>query len=243
MAYAMTQAGVALETAETIASVTADDTEENATAWRRMAAGHRAHQQHRARVALSDMEVTANREQKKMLKAVVRKIDKAKGGVHIVHGKRGRGKSYLGRMVLHAAAARGKKFVGVGSTGVAAALLGGKNTIHSLIGVRPDNKEHTPDGFVELLTAGGAPGANLAKLDGLVTDEVFAALGSWWQALNDALQQAKGNQLLFGGVLIALCGRSRQQLPVISYRALRDFVACLVCALLLRLQIYCCDSD
>ena len=143
--------------------------------------------------------------QKKPVYDVVRMMARGEQTLSFVCGEGGTGKTVCVKTVVSAMRNAGYK-VGVTATSGAAACLLRGSTMHSFLGVSIDlDVDNVRDERKEALS----------NLDFLVIDEISLAPGSWLDAVDDILRDAKGKPTVpFGGVSVMLVGDLCQLPPV-----------------------------
>jgi hypothetical protein len=132
-----------------------------------------------------------------------------------VNGPGGTGKTYLQETLLHHVRSTGDIGIVSAPSGVAASLLTGGLTNHSMfkIPVRDDDDEmpdinlHRSEAVATLLKS--------PRLKLIILDEAGNVHSSDMDAINRVLQEMRGNRKPFGGLVVVFSGDFRQILPVI----------------------------
>lgn len=133
------------------------------------------------------------------------------GGVYFVDGPGGTGKTTLQNTVMAKIRAQGHIALAVASSGIASTLLAGGRTAHSRFKI-PLNADARASCGVKKLT-------DLAELLQEVKlifwDEISAQNKHDVEAVDQMLQDIRGNKDSFGGVVVCFCGDFRQTLPIV----------------------------
>ena len=140
-------------------------------------------------------------------------VTSKKGGIIFLDAPGGTGKTFVINLLL-ATIRRDKGIaLAVASSGIASTLLAGGRTAHSAFKL-PLNMNHS-----ENVTCNISKGSGKAKVleqcSLIVWDECTMSHKRALEALNNTLQDLKGNTKLMGGTVVVLAGDFRQTLPVI----------------------------
>ena len=123
----------------------------------------------------------------------------------------GTGKTFTINTIIHLLRGRGKIALAVASSGIAAILLLGGRTAHSLFKIPIAICEGSFCSF-----SGTSETANLLRAaDCVIWDEVGAQSKLCVEAVDRSLQDLLGNSAPFGGKTFVFCGDFRQTLPVV----------------------------
>lgn len=152
-------------------------------------------------------------EQKAVYDILMKAVDDRQGGIFFLDAPGGTGKTFVMSLILATIRARSGIALALASSGIAATLLDGGRTAHSALKL-PLNMR-----AVEKPNCGIGRGTAMAKVlqaaDIIIWDECTMAHKGGLEALDRTLRDLKGNNQLFGGVMILLSGDFRQTLPVV----------------------------
>lgn len=127
-----------------------------------------------------------------------------------VTGKAGTGKSHVLRLIREHC---GKRVAVVAPTGIAAINVRGQ-TIHSFFRLPPELL--TPEKVATL----DSPPRELAHVELIIIDEISMVRANLFDAIDQVLRRARGNNSRFGGAQIILFGDPFQLPPVVDQRDL-----------------------
>ena len=144
---------------------------------------------------------------------ILESVRSEKGGIIFLDAPGGTGKTFVINLLL-ATIRRDKGIaLAVASSGIASTLLAGGRTAHSAFKL-PLNMNHS-----ENVTCNISKGSGKAKVlqqcSLIVWDECTMSHKRALEALDNVLQDLRGNRKLMGGTVVVLAGDFRQTLPVI----------------------------
>ncbi|XP_060810039.1 ATP-dependent DNA helicase pif1-like [Amyelois transitella] len=182
-------------------------------------------------IALLDAQVSETEprllpEQKNIYNKILQRVELDKGGLFFLDAPGGTGKTFLLNLLLAKIRKDRKVALAVASSGIAATLLSGGRTAHSVFKL-PLNlaSEETPTCNI---SKSSARGALLQQCMLIVWDECTMSHKRAIEALDRCLQDIHSNRKLMGGVVVLLAGDFRQTLPVIERGTAADEInACL----------------
>ncbi|GFT42634.1 ATP-dependent DNA helicase [Trichonephila clavipes] len=165
-------------------------------------------------------------EQNHVFLQVLHTIDSGNGGLFFLGAPGGTGKTFLLKLLLMSVR-KGKRIaVSVASSGIAATLLIGGRTAHSVLKL-PLNlaQEDSP---ICNFSKNSSRGKMLRECKLLVWDESTMSHKKAIEALNRTLQDLRDSKDIMGGMVVLLAGDFRQTLPVIQRGRLADEIqACI----------------
>lgn len=159
-------------------------------------------------------------EQKIVYDTIMHAVAAQQGGFFFLDAAGGTGKTFLIALILAQIRSQGNIALAIASSGIAATLLDGGRTAHSALKL-PLNIQ-TNDSAVCNIKKHSGMGQVITKCQIIIWDECTMSHKHSLEALNRSLQDLKGNDRLFGGVLILLSGDFRQTLPVIPRSTYAD---------------------
>lgn len=167
-----------------------------------------------------------NPEQKIVFDNVILNIESKKGGLFFLDAPGGTGKTYLLNLLLAQVRKNKRIALAVASSGIAATLLHGGGTAHSILKLPFDlTHEESPTCNISISSDRGQL---LQHCELLVWDECTMSHKKAIEALDRTMKDIKGNQKLMGGMVVLLAGDFRQILPVIAKGTAADEInACL----------------
>ncbi|XP_061385321.1 uncharacterized protein LOC133320740 [Danaus plexippus] len=182
-------------------------------------------------IALLDAQVSETEprllpEQKNIYNKILQRVELDKGGLFFLDAPGGTGKTFLLNLLLAKIRKDRKVALAVASSGIAATLLSGGRTAHSVFKL-PLNlaSEETPTCNI---SKSSARGALLQQCMLIVWDECTMSHKRAIEALDRCLQDIHSNRKLMGGVVVLLAGDFRQTLPIIERGTAADEInACL----------------
>lgn len=167
-----------------------------------------------------------NTEQKLVFDIVVQRIYNGEGGLFFLDAPGGTGKTFLLNLLLAQIRKDKGIAVAVASSGIAATLLDGGRTAHSVLKL-PLNLHHEEIPVCNI-TKNSDRGRMLQQCKLLVWDECTMSHKKAIEALNRTLKDIRSNPSLMGGMVVLLAGDFRQTLPVITRGTPADEInACL----------------
>ncbi|XP_064621482.1 uncharacterized protein LOC135484172 [Lineus longissimus] len=126
----------------------------------------------------------------------------------------GTGKIFMLNLLLAKVRSTGAIAIPTASSGIAATLLSGGRTLHSMFKVPLDAPQ------MDTPTCAIKKGTSLSKIINqyqlLIVDEAPMAHRTDYKAIDRTVQDIRDNQLPFGGIPTVLCGDFRQILPVVK---------------------------
>ncbi|XP_036347381.1 uncharacterized protein LOC118756745, partial [Rhagoletis pomonella] len=174
---------------------------------------------------------TLTDEQKSVYNKILTSVNKQDGETFFLDAPGGTGKTFLTRLLLAEVRRQGKIALAVASSGIAATLLPGGKTAHTMFKI-PLNLDinETP---VCAVSRNSEKAKILAECSLIVWDECTMAHKKAVEAVNRTLQDIRRNNHIMGRITVLFCGDFRQTLPVITRGTRADEVnACLKCSVL-----------
>jgi hypothetical protein len=175
-------------------------------------------------------------EQRHVYDQVIRRVSGQIEGLIFLDAPGGTGKTFLLRLILAKIRSTNNVALAVASSGIAATLLEGGKTAHSMfkLPLKMESKN-----TIRCNISRGSPMSKVihqCKL--IVWDEATMSHKFAFEAVNACFKDIKQNTKLFGGVPILLCGDFRQTLPVIVNGQMADEInACIQSSLLWKTNI------
>nr|XP_053602892.1 uncharacterized protein LOC128670900 [Plodia interpunctella] len=167
-----------------------------------------------------------NPEQRNVFNSVVQKIENGVGGLFFLDAPGGTGKTFLLNLLLAQIRKDKGVAIAVASSGIAATLLSGGRTAHSVLKL-PLNLAHEEMPVCNI-SKNSERGRMLQQCKLLVWDECTMSHKRAVEALNRTMQDIKSNRSIMGGMIVLLAGDFRQILPVITRGTPADEInACL----------------
>ncbi|GBO99544.1 ATP-dependent DNA helicase pif1 [Eumeta japonica] len=167
-----------------------------------------------------------NPEQRLVFDNVVKKIEDGEGGLLFLDTPGGTGKTFLLNLLLAQIRKDKGIAVAVASSGIAATLLNGGRTAHSVLKL-PLNLAHEEMPVCNI-SKNSERGRMLQQCKLLVWDECTMSHKRAIEALDRTLKDIKSNPNIMGGMVVLLAGDFRQTLPVITKGTPADEInACL----------------
>ncbi|XP_023248094.1 uncharacterized protein LOC106644785 [Copidosoma floridanum] len=167
-----------------------------------------------------------NEQQKQVYETFMQAVDNNTGGVFLLDAPGGTGKTFVISLILATIRSRCDIALAVGSSGIAATLLGGGRTAHSALKLTLNL--NTINTLTCNISRSTAMGKLLMQCKLIVWDECTMAHNKSLEALNFTLKDLRRNNNILGGLMILLAGHFRQTLPVIPHGTLTDKLnACL----------------
>ena len=165
-------------------------------------------------------------DQRAAYKAILDQIQRKVGGIIFLDAPGGTGKTFVINLLLATIRKESKIAIAVASSGVAATLLQGGRTAHSTLRL-PFEFPHDKTHFCNI-PKGTGEAKILEVCELIVWDECTMANRHALEALNNTLQDLRGNGKHMGGVVVLLAGDFRQTLPVVAKGTMADELkACL----------------
>lgn len=156
-----------------------------------------------------------NREQREILQDILIAVNdvSCKNRYFFVDGPGGTGKTFLHNTLISVLRGDGHSVIAVAWTGIAATLLKGGQTVHSVF------KLPVPvtDGSVCKIKANSISGKLIKKANVIICDEVTMIPKHALHAIDLVLKDLMNNTIPFGGKVVILSGDFRQCLPVVNY--------------------------
>ncbi|GBO33218.1 hypothetical protein AVEN_153320-1 [Araneus ventricosus] len=163
---------------------------------------------------LNELVSRLNPKQKTIFDNVLKQVESGEGGLFFLDAPGGTGKTFLLNLLLAQIRKDKKVAIAVASSGIAATLLDGGRTAHSVLKL-PLNLAHE-----------GTPICNFPKNSErcrmlqhcklLVWDECTMSHKRAVEALNRTMQDINNNQSIMGGMVVLMAGDFRQILPAIT---------------------------
>lgn len=153
-------------------------------------------------------------EQKQVFDQVLQQIESGNGALFFLDAPGGTGKTFLLNLLLAQVRKDSNIAVAVASSGIAATLLSGGRTAHSVLKL-PLNLAHEETPICNF-SKNSARGTMLRQCKLLVWDESTMSHKKAVEALNRTLQDLRNSTDIMGGMVVLLAGDFRQTLPVIQ---------------------------
>lgn len=153
-------------------------------------------------------------EQKQIFNTILQRVKKEEGGLFFLDAPGGTGKTFLLNLLLAEIRKDRKIALAVASSGIAATLLTGGRTAHSVFKL-PLNLANEENPTCNISKSSNR-GALLQQCKLIVWDECTMSHKKAIEALNLSLKDIRSNEALMGGVVVLLAGDFRQTLPVIE---------------------------
>ncbi|XP_049316556.1 uncharacterized protein LOC125779320 [Bactrocera dorsalis] len=151
---------------------------------------------------------------------LINAVDSGNGGIFFLDAPGGTGKTFLLSSILAAICGQGGIALALASTGIAATLLEGGRTAHSVLKLPLNLQIH--ESPVCNISKQSAMAQVLKKCKLIIWDECTMAHKRSLEALDRTLRDLRNNNRCFGGVMILLSGDFRQTLPVIPKSTAAD---------------------
>jgi len=172
-------------------------------------------------------------DQRAAYNAILDQIKREAGGIIFLDAPGGTGKTFVINLLLAKIRKESKIAIAVASSGIAATLLQGGRTAHSTLKL-PFQFMHD-EHHICSIRKGTGEAKILEVCELIVWDECTMAHRYALEALNNTLQDLRGNGKNMGGVVVLLAGDFRQTLPVIQKGTMADKLkACLKSSYLWR---------
>ncbi|CAF1021035.1 unnamed protein product [Adineta steineri] len=159
-------------------------------------------------------------DQRAAYNAILDLIKKKAGGIKFLDAPGGTGKTFVINLLLAKIRKDSKIAIAVASSGIAATLLQGGRTAHSTLRL-PFKFVHN-DRHLCSIRKGTGEAKILEECELIVWDECTMAQRYALEALNNTLQDLRGNGNDMGGVVVLLAGDFRQTLPVVEKGTMAD---------------------
>jgi hypothetical protein len=159
--------------------------------------------------------------QREAYNAVISAVDSHQGGLFFLDGPGGTGKTFVENLLLATVRGRGEIALAVASSGIAALLLEGGRTAHSMFSI-PIPVEHNSVCDVEK----ESPKAELFRdVQLIIWDEASMQHKHAYEAVDRMLQDVRDDARPFGGITVLFAGDFRQCLPVVPKGSRGQIVA------------------
>ncbi|XP_050065740.1 uncharacterized protein LOC126554747 [Aphis gossypii] len=167
-----------------------------------------------------------NEEQRTIYDRIMLAVSAGQGGFFFLNAPGGTGKTFVISLILAEIRSNNGIALAVASSGIAATLLDGGKTAHSVFKL-PLNIQNNPDAVCNIKKQ-SSMATVLKRCKIIIWDECTMAHKHSLEALNRTLKDIKNSDKLFGGTLLVLSGDFRQTLPVIPRSTYADEInACL----------------
>ena len=165
-------------------------------------------------------------EQRSIFDRVCRSVDSALGEMLFVDAPGGTGKTFLTKVILAKVRSQNKIALAVASSGIAATLLPGGKTAHTMFKI-PIDLDRTENPVCNI-SRNSDKAKVLRDCSLIIWDECTMANRKAVEAVDRTLRDIKQNNQPMGGITVLFCGDFRQTLPVIPRGTRTDEVrACL----------------
>ena len=141
-------------------------------------------------------------------------IEGKTGNIIFLDAPGGTGKSYVMNCILKKIRSTGRIVLATATSGIAATLLEGGRTLHSVFKIPLDCRLRTEPTCS--IKRGTVLADVIKECAAIVVDEAPMAHKACYEALDRSLRDIKGNESPMGGIPTLLCGDFRQILPVIQ---------------------------
>ncbi|XP_054285654.1 uncharacterized protein LOC129002107 [Macrosteles quadrilineatus] len=156
---------------------------------------------------------TLNEEQRQVYEQVLTSINGQRNKMFFLDAPGGTGKTYLIKLILAKVRSNSKIALAVASSGIAATLLPGGRTAHSMFKI-PINVEHMDIPICSISKS--APMARVLQAASLIVwDECTMSNKLTIEALDRTLKDMRNSNKIMGGVTVLFSGDFRQTLPVV----------------------------
>ncbi|CAG4984962.1 unnamed protein product [Colias eurytheme] len=153
-------------------------------------------------------------EQKQIYDTVLESVGQNQGKMFFLDAPGGTGKTFVTTGILAEVRRQGKIAIAVASSGIAATLLPGGKTAHSMFKIPIDlERAETP---VCGVSRNSDKGHVLKDCSLIVWDECTMANRKAVEAVDRTLQDIRRNENLMGGITVLFSGDFRQTLPVVT---------------------------
>ncbi|XP_044588777.1 ATP-dependent DNA helicase PIF1-like [Cotesia glomerata] len=167
-----------------------------------------------------------NEEQRTIYDRIMLAVSAGQGGFFFLDAPGGTGKTFVISLILAEIRSNNGIALAVASSGIAATLLDGGRTAHSVFKL-PLNIQNNPDAVCNIKKQ-SSMATVLKRCKIIIWNECTMAHKHSLEALNRTLKDIKNSDKLFGGTLLVLSGDFRQTLPVIPRSTYADEInACL----------------
>lgn len=157
---------------------------------------------------------------------VTEKLANGEGGLIFLDAPGGTGKTFLLNLLLAKVRQGGEIALAVASSGIAATLLEGGKTAHSMFKLPLSSS--TDDNPVCNICKGTYKAELLRRCKLIVWDECTMSHKSMFEAVDRTLRDIRNTEQIMGGMLVVLAGDFRQTLPVVPRGTPADEIkACL----------------
>jgi ATP-dependent DNA helicase PIF1 len=170
---------------------------------------------------VSDNRPKLNPCQREAYESVMAAIDSRQGGLFFLDGPGGTGKTFVENLLLATVRGRGDIALAVASNGIAALLLEGGRTAHSMFSI-PIPCEHNAVCEVE---KEGHKAQLFRSVRLIIWDEASMQHRYCYEAVDRMLQDVRDDVRPFGGITILFAGDFRQCLPVVPNGSRGQIVA------------------
>jgi hypothetical protein len=170
---------------------------------------------------VSDNRPKLNPCQREAYESVMAAIDSRQGGLFFLDGPGGTGKTFVENLLLATVRGRGDIALAVASSGIAALLLEGGRTAHSMFSI-PIPCEHNAVCEVE---KEGHKAQLFRSVRLIIWDEASMQHRYCYEAVDRMLQDVRDDVRPFGGITILFAGDFRQCLPVVPNGSRGQIVA------------------
>ena len=167
-----------------------------------------------------------NNEQQYVYDLIMQNVSNREGGIYFLNASGGTGKTFLINLLLARVRVNNEIAVAVASSGIAATLLDGGRTAHSVFKLPLNiNKTDSPTCFISK-TSGTAKVLQQCCL--IVWDEITMSHKKAFEALDRCLKDMRNSETVMGGVTVLIAGDFRQTLPIVARGSMADEIdACI----------------
>ncbi|XP_054091371.1 uncharacterized protein LOC128922976 [Zeugodacus cucurbitae] len=162
-----------------------------------------------------------NEEQRTIYDRIMLAVSAGQGEFFFLDAPGGTGKTFVISLILAEIRSNNGIALAVASSGIAATLLDGGRTAHSVFKL-PLNIQNNPDAVCNIKKQ-SSMATVLKRCKIIIWDECTMAHKHSLEALNRTLKDIKNSDKLFGGTLLVVSGDFRQTLPVIPCSLLKNY--------------------
>ena len=162
---------------------------------------------------VAEREPTLTDDQRVAYEGICNRLESGEGGILFLDAPGGTGKTYLINLLLAKVRSRSQVALAVASSGIAATLLEGGRTAHSMFALPLDLQ--TRDEPMCAIKHDSDKACLMRQVTFIVWDECTMSHKKAFEAVDRTLRDIRSSQTLMGGVTVVLSGDFRQTLPVI----------------------------
>ena len=173
-----------------------------------------SYNQEALRAFIDENEPKLTDEQRRVYQHINRSVQDSSGQIYFLDAPGGTGKTFLIKLLLSRVRVEGKVALAVASSGIAATLLPGGKTAHSMfkLPLELDNIESP----VCNISSNSSLAELLRRCSLIIWDECTMSNKKAVEALDRTLQDLRNSSSLMGGITTLFAGDFRQTLPVVT---------------------------